>query len=244
MPDLLISDLHLRPERPYLTGAFFGFLEGPAQQAQALYILGDLFEYWVGDDCLEGDAFSTSVAHALASLAAGGVPVYLMGGNRDFLMGTAFARTSGASLLPDPTLIELSGIPTLLMHGDSLCTDDAAYQDFRRLSRSPEWQSEFLSHPLGERLAMAEAYRRQSEAAKAGKTDEIMDVNPEAVAAVLRAYGYPRLIHGHTHRPDRHEQTVDGHICERWVLPDWRDRAVWLECGAGGCIEMSLEKTS
>ena len=194
----------------------------------------------MGDDCLEGDAFSAGVAHALSELTAHGVPVYLMLGNRDFLMGSAFSRASGARLLPDPTLIELSGIPTLLMHGDSLCTDDAAYQDFHSLSRSPEWQSDFLSHPLAERLAMAAAYRRQSEKAKADKTDEIMDVNPDAVAAVLRAHSYPRLIHGHTHRPAHHEQTVDGRSCERWVLPDWRDRAVWLECHADGCIQKSL----
>jgi UDP-2,3-diacylglucosamine hydrolase len=241
MPDILISDLHLRPERPDLTAAFFGFLEGPARKAQALYILGDLFEYWAGDDCLASDAFSAGVARALSELVAGGVPVYLMVGNRDFLLGPAFAHASGATLLPDPTLTELSGVPTLLLHGDSLCTDDAAYQAFRHLSRSPEWQAEFLSHPLAERLAIAEAYRRQSEAAKAGKTAEIMDVNPEAVAAALRTHGYPRLIHGHTHRPARHEQAVDGRNCERWVLPDWRDRAVWLECDTGGCLNRRLE---
>ncbi|MDD5296345.1 MAG: UDP-2,3-diacylglucosamine diphosphatase [Rhodocyclaceae bacterium] len=237
MPDLLISDLHLCPSRRDVTGAFLDFLEGRARQARALYILGDLFEYWVGDDCLESDAFGSGIVRALAGLVRSGVPGYLMVGNRDFLIGPAFARASGLTLLSDPTLIELSGVPTLLMHGDSLCSDDTAYQAFRALSRSPEWQSGFLSRPLTERHAMAEAYRRQSEEEKAGKASAIMDVNPEAVAQALRRHGYPRLIHGHTHRPARHEHEVDGRCCERWVLPDWKDRAVWLECGAEGCVK-------
>ncbi len=239
-PILLISDLHLCPSRPGVTGAFLGFLTDPARQAEGLFILGDLFEYWLGDDALAEDALACDIARALAELAARGVPSYLMVGNRDFLLGPAFAAAAGMTLLPDPTLMNLAGVPTLLMHGDSLCTDDLAYQAFRRQSRDPAWQTAFLSQPLALRRAQAEAYRRQSEEAKAGKDSSIMDVNSGAVAAALRAHGYSRLVHGHTHRPARHEHRVDGHDCQRWVLPDWTDRAVWLECQAGGCIEKSL----
>lgn len=240
MPDILISDLHLCPSRPKVARAFLGFLEGPARQAGALYILGDLFEYWVGDDALAEDAFASATARAMSELANHGVPAYLMVGNRDFLLGPAFAAAAGITLLPDPTLMELAGVPTLLMHGDSLCSDDLAYQAFRSQSRAPAWQAAFLSQPLAARRAQAEAYRRQSEEAKAGKDSTIMDVNPETVAAALRSHAYPRLIHGHTHRPARHEHRVDGHLCQRWVLPDWTDRAVWLECRDGGCVEKSM----
>lgn len=234
---LFISDLHLCPSRPATTAAFFDFLAGPARQTDALYILGDLFEYWLGDDDLSAP-FNTSVAQALAALSDHGVAVYFMAGNRDFLLGAHFAARAGLSLLNDPCRIILAGTPTLLLHGDSLCTDDAAYQAFRRQARDPAWQSHFLSQPLASRQAQAQALRRQSEAAKGEKMAAIMDVNTDAVTQAFRQQDCVRIIHGHTHRPAQQLIEVDGRPCERWVLADWHDRATWLECDAQGCRAM------
>jgi len=238
---LFISDLHLCAGRPQSTRSFFSFLEHQARGARALYILGDLFEYWVGDDDL-GDPFNASVAAALASLVAAGVPSYLMHGNRDFVIGNAFARASGVTLLPDPTLVELDGQAVLLMHGDTLCTLDVEYQAFRREARSEAWISPLLQRPLAERKAAVEALRRQSEHEKRGKSAEIMDVAPAEVEDVLRRYAYPRLIHGHTHRPARHVHMVDGHACERWVLADWYGGGSYLACDAAGCRAIQLDE--
>ena len=239
MSTLFISDLHLCAGRPQGNRCFFAFLEREARAAQALYILGDLFEYWVGDDDLD-DPFNAKVVAALARLVAGGVPVYLMHGNRDFVIGEAFARASGVTLLADPALIELHGQAVLLMHGDTLCTLDREYQAFRREARSEAWISKLMRQPLAERKAAVEALRRQSEQEKRSKPAEIMDVAQDEVEATLRRYGYPRLIHGHTHRPARHLHTVDGHACERWVLADWYQGGSYLACDESGCRALPL----
>jgi UDP-2,3-diacylglucosamine hydrolase len=236
---LFISDLHLCSGRPEINRSFFGFLERDAPGARALYILGDLFEYWAGDDDLD-DAFNATVVAALARLVAAGVPTYLLHGNRDFVIGEAFARASGVTLLPDPTLLNLHGQPTLIMHGDTLCTRDQAYQAFRIEVRNDAWIRNLLSRPLAERKAAIESLRRQSEQEKSHKSEAIMDVDPAEVDATLRRHGYPRLIHGHTHRPARHVHTLDGHACERWVLADWYRSGSYLACDASGCRAVAL----
>lgn len=220
MAALFVSDIHLSPDRPEIAGLFRAFLLGRAHGADALYILGDLFDYWAGDEEL-GDHFNAGVAENMARCADSGVAIYIMRGNRDFLLGERFAHEARVKLIADPTVIELYGRRTLLSHGDDLCTDDEAYQDFRRKVRSPEWIDSFLQRPLAERRREIESLRALSETEKRRKSRSIMDVNPNAVEALLRRHGYPMLIHGHTHRPDRHEHLVDGNRCERWVLADW-----------------------
>lgn len=234
MATLFISDLHLSAERPRANELFFDFASRIAPQAEALYVLGDLFEYWVGDDDLD-DPFNAAVVDALARIAAGGVALYFMHGNRDVLAGEAFLRRSRARLITDPTLLDLYGRRTLLMHGDTLCTADVEYQKFRIRARDPRFQREFLSQPIERRRAQMLGMRAASEQHKQETAENIMDVSPEAVEEALRAHGYPRLIHGHTHRPARHVHMVDGHVCERWVLSDWYERAGYLLCDASGC---------
>ncbi len=234
MRTLFISDLHLAPERPQITEQFLRFTRTTAPGADALYILGDLFEYWVGDDDPE-DPLNGTVSAALSALAAAGTRVFLMRGNRDVLLGVAFAARCGATLLDDPVLINLHGIPTLLTHGDALCTDDVDYQRFRAYARDPDNQTKFLAQPIAARREQMRGMRAQSEASKQQKTEAIMDVAPDAVDALLRQHGYPRLIHGHTHRPARHLHAVDGHTCERWVLNDWYETGGYLRCDAAGC---------
>ncbi len=233
MSTLFISDLHLCASRPQITAAFEAFLDGPARDAAALYILGDLFEYWAGDDDL-GDAFNARIATALARYGKA-VPTFLMHGNRDFLIGPGFTRAAGATLIADPLLIDIEGRPTLLMHGDTLCTDDLDYQRFRSEVRSPEWAATFLATPLAERKQRIEVMRTRSEALKQVKSAAIMDVNADAVEAMFRRFGCDRLIHGHTHRPARHEHIVDGRRCERLVLADWYESGSHLICAAGSC---------
>lgn len=234
MGKLFISDLHLCPNRPQITRLFLDFLAGPARQAEALYILGDLFEYWAGDDDL-GDPFNAGICGGLHDLSDSGTRIHFMAGNRDFLVGESFARAAGLTLLPDPALIEVAGTTTLLMHGDSLCTDDAAYQSFRSEVRSPEWQQAFLALPLAQRKTQIEALRRESEAQKRIKPMDIMDVNPTVVLQTLTLNRCKRLIHGHTHRPAHHRMEVDGWTRERWVLPDWYEKGGYLACNAKGC---------
>lgn len=217
---LFISDLHLSRGHPFSTQLFDRFIADISPQAEALYILGDLFEYWAGDDDL-ADPFHVRVMNDLRRLDERGVHLFIMHGNRDFLMDERLAAACHARLLSDPLLLDLYGTPTLLTHGDALCTDDAAYQQFRRMVRNPAWRDGFLTLPLAERKAQIEGMRAQSEQSKRDKAPDIMDVNDEAVLALLRQYHYPRLIHGHTHRPARHLHQVDGHACERWVLGDW-----------------------
>jgi UDP-2,3-diacylglucosamine hydrolase len=234
-----ISDLHLAAERPDIVDQFIGFASGPARGADALYVLGDLFEYWAGDDDIE-DVLNRRVAQAFSALHAAGTRVYFLHGNRDFLVGDTFARNAHATLLPDPTPIDLYGTPTLIMHGDTLCTDDVEYQKFRTYARNPENQTRFLAQPLPARRAQLSGLRAKSEAAKQGKSAAIMDVNAQAVEEALRRAGYPRLIHGHTHRPARHLHQVDGRTCERWVLGDWYRNGSYLRCDMDGCTSISL----
>lgn len=238
---LFISDLHLCHSRPAITRQFLAFLADAATQAEALYILGDFFEYWAGDDDLE-DQHHQTVIQALATLANSGTRVFFMHGNRDFLIGQAFATAAHATLLSDPTPVTLYGQRVLLSHGDALCTDDTAYQAFRQQVRNPQWQAAFLQQPLAARKAQIEALRQKSEHEKAYKSESIMDVNTDALHALVKAYDYPSLlIHGHTHRPARHVLTVDGHTCIRWVLGDWYEQGSCLRLDDSGCRAITLQ---
>jgi UDP-2,3-diacylglucosamine hydrolase len=238
MAVLFISDLHLAASRPMSNQQFFALLAGPVREAYALYILGDLFDYWAGDDDL-ADPFNLSVVDALRACAAV-TPIFIMRGNRDFLLGERFAAASGVRLIDDPMRINLYGISTLLLHGDAQCTDDEDYQRFRAEVRSPAWISAFLATPLPERKTRIEALRAQSETEKQRKPLQIMDVNRHAVETLLREHGYPRLIHGHTHRPAKHEHWIDEHHCERWVLGDWYECGSYLRCDASGISSVTL----
>lgn len=236
---LFISDLHLSADHPAATAALLHFLQETAPAAEALYVLGDLFEYWIGDEALD-QPFSHGVAEAFRSLSEHGVRLHFMHGNRDFLVGSRFAAESGMQLLTDPTMVDLYGTPTLLMHGDTLCSDDIEYQKFRAMVRDPAWQQTFLAQPLAQRIRMAQDMRNLSEQAKQAKAMQIVDVTPATVEQTLRAHGYPRLIHGHTHRPARHEHHIDGRVCERWVLADWYEQGSCLACDAEGCRTLAV----
>lgn len=227
MSALFIADLHLSDHCPENTRAFLDLLAGLAREVDALYILGDLFEYWAGDDDRD-TPLNREIGEALATLAAQGTRIGFIAGNRDFLVGEVFARDAGLNILADPTVLDLDGRRVLVTHGDNLCTDDHTYQAFRHQVRAPQWQRAFLARPLEERKLMIEGLRRHSETAKQEKALDIMDVNSAAVDALLRAHDYPTLIHGHTHRPAHHIHHVDGLACERWVLSDWRGTATWL----------------
>lgn len=240
-PTLFISDLHLCPSRPAVNALFLRFLREEAAKADALYILGDLFEYWIGDDDM-ASGHNAEVVAALRALTTGGTCAFFMHGNRDFLVGTAFAEATGLTLLPDPTVIELHGQRVLLMHGDTLCTDDTDYQRFRAMVRDPVWQTAFLARPLADRRKEVEEMRRRSEASKREKPMAIMDVAQRAVEDVLRIFAYPPLlIHGHTHRPARHAIQVDGRASIRTVLSDWHDeRAAYIRIAGGEHHEIEL----
>lgn len=238
---LFISDLHLCDSRPHITKAFNLFLENTASKAHALYILGDLFEYWAGDDAIVTGTHQSSI-DALRSLVLRSVPIFLMHGNRDFLLGEGFEKATGVRILPDPSLVTLYGKPVLLSHGDALCTDDVAYQKFRAEVRSETWKAEFLNKPLSTRVAYIEQLRAQSEQAKSNKSMQIMDVNAAAVNDLIRDNNYPPLfIHGHTHRPNKHLHQIDGKTCERWVLGDWYEQGSYLKLDANGCEPQQLE---
>lgn len=209
---------------------FLDFLTGPARTAGSLTILGDLFDYWAGDDDL-ADPFNANIVAALRALSESGVKLEFMAGNRDFLIGDAFATAAGLTLLPDPTVRNISGVPTLVTHGDALCTDDADYQRFRAQVRDPAWQATFLARPLAERKHEIEVLRARSETEKKIKPLAIMDVNAEAVAATLAKHDAQAMIHGHTHRQGRHEHHIASKPCLRWVLGDWHaDRGNALVC--------------
>ncbi|UCE89161.1 MAG: UDP-2,3-diacylglucosamine diphosphatase [Pseudomonadota bacterium] len=238
MATLFISDLHLDGRRPQITQLFCRFLAGRAREAESLYILGDLFEVWLGDDMVLPD-YAEALA-AMAELRGAGVSVYVMHGNRDFLMGTRFADQAGCTLLDDPTVVDLYGNKTLLMHGDTLCTDDVEYQKCRAMVRNPAFQAEFLSHTPQERIAIANDYRARSKAETSMKPEDIMDVNQGAVEQALREADVRQLIHGHTHRQGSHEFTLDGTSASRLVLGDWYDRGHVLVCDAGGCRPETL----
>jgi UDP-2,3-diacylglucosamine hydrolase len=226
-PTLFLSDLHLSPDRPRTAAAFRALTAGPAREARAVYILGDLFDWWVGDDQLR-DEFFAGIATAISGVSAAGVPVFVARGNRDFMLGDAFARATGATLLPEQVVLDLEGVRTLLCHGDELCTDDAEYQAFRARIRTPEARRRLLRLPYLVRRLMARWLRRKSRRTKANKAEYIMDVNADAVTQALRNHRAVRMIHGHTHRPARHEHLVDGEPRERWVLADWHDRGHYL----------------
>jgi UDP-2,3-diacylglucosamine hydrolase len=220
---LFISDLHLDETRPHIVEMFTNFLAQDVRRADALYILGDLFESWIGDD--DDSDLALRVATATKALRDSGVPIYFMHGNRDFLLGANYAARAGMNLLADPTVVELGGDGTLLMHGDTLCTDDVDYQKFRTLVRDPQWQSQFLAKSLAERRAFAAQARGESRKHTATAKPDIMDVNPAAVEAVMREHGVRRLIHGHTHRPATHRSNIDGQTAERIVLGDWYEQS-------------------
>ena len=222
MGTLFISDLHLDEARPRITEEFARLLTAQARSADALYILGDLFESWIGDD--DDSPLAAEVATHLRALADAGVPIYFMHGNRDFLLGQDYARRAGMLLLPDPTVVELHGERVLLMHGDTLCTDDIEYQKFRSVVRNRDWQRTFLAKPLIERRAFAAMARGESSRQTATKQPEIMDVNQQAVQAALRTHDIRTLIHGHTHRPATHRIVLDGKVAERVVLGDWYEQ--------------------
>lgn len=229
-----ISDLHLSPAHPELTAAFRRFLDQLPADAEALYILGDLFDYWAGDDDLS-DPFNAAIVGRLAELNGKGVALYLLPGNRDFLMGERFMAAANAVRLPEVHPLDLYGTPTLLLHGDELCLRDEDYRRFRATVRDAAWQQTFLARPLAERKAEIEALRRRSEEEKQTKDYALMDADPSAVEAMLLAHGCTRMVHGHTHRPARHKLVVDGQACERWVLGSWDDQPGALECDAAGC---------
>ena len=234
MTTLFVADLHLSAERPAVTDRFLAFLRTRAAGADALYILGDLFEAWVGDDCIP-DEYEPVLA-ALNEATGAGLPVYLQHGNRDFLVGNGFAERTGCGLLPEAVVVDLYGTPTLLLHGDTLCTDDRPYQEMRARFRDPAWIEAFLAKPPEERIAFARQLRETSRDATADKAEAIMDVNAGAVAAAAREYGVGRIVHGHTHRPDRHRHTVDGREVERFVLAAWEETGGdALACGPEGC---------
>lgn len=216
---LFISDLHLDASRPHITRAFYDFLANQGRQADSLYILGDLFELWVGDD--DDSHLAREVQSELRAVADGGTQLYFMHGNRDFLIGTRFAEAVGATLLQDPHSIEIGGEQVVLMHGDILCTSDSEYQAFRQQVRQPQWMATVLAKPLDERRALGRQIRAQSQSMNSRKPEDIMDVTPAEVDAIMQRHGASKLIHGHTHRPARHP-VVAG---ERIVLGDWEGKA-------------------
>jgi len=217
---VFISDLHLTQTRPRTVERFLRLVGELRAAPRELVILGDLFEYWAGDEGTR-DGIGAIVCAALRSLAASGVPVYFMHGNRDLLLAGGFAQASGAVLLADPCRTELAGAATLLAHGDAYCTLDTSYQAFRRRARNPRWQRVFLACPLSLRRALIGQVQRASESGKQSMQPYIMDVTTEAIEQALRSAGAQRMIHGHTHRPARHQLRLDGRDAERWVLPDW-----------------------
>ena len=219
MTTLFISDLHLDDRRPETTALLQEFLQHQAATADALYILGDLFEFWLGDDVPSKCAIE--VATALATLKNHGVPIYFMPGNRDFLLQDDYAKQAGLTLLAEEHVIDLYGEQVLLMHGDSMCTDDVPYQQFRSLVRNPAWQQEFLAKTPPERLQIALQARDASAEHKGNVEMQIMDVNQDQVTAAFERHGVHRMIHGHTHRPARHDLQINGEAAERIVLGDW-----------------------
>ncbi|MES1951182.1 UDP-2,3-diacylglucosamine hydrolase [Salinisphaera sp. S4-8] len=220
----LLADVHLTGDDDPNAERLMRYLDGPARAAEAVYVLGDLFDVWVGDD--GSLPVHAGVIDRFAALARTGVPLYFMRGNRDFAVGEAFVAASHMQILDDPVVVELCGIPTLLSHGDIFCTDDTAHQAFRARYTDPRWRARMMKIPLWLRRRIARRARKRSMRGKTRKPAAIMDVNAEAVCRAMQTHDVTRLIHGHTHRPDTHHFEIAGHACERIVLPDWRpDRA-------------------
>jgi UDP-2,3-diacylglucosamine hydrolase len=233
---LFISDLHLQPAHPATSAAFYDFLDRHARHAQQLYLLGDLFEYWAGDDDLS-DPFHQQVIAALRSVSDAGVSVYWIAGNRDFLVGQEFAAAAGLTLLPEIHVAEIGGQRLALLHGDAQCTEDVKYMEFRAMVRQPAWQQQFTAMPLAQRKAIIAGMREHSRKDQGSKSYEIMDVTPQAISDVYAQTGTDVMIHGHTHRPALH--TVDGK--RRYVLPDWEPDATpprggWIAIDGRGAI--------
>jgi UDP-2,3-diacylglucosamine hydrolase len=232
MTTLFISDLHLDESRPAVTRAFYQFLENDASQAKALYILGDLFEVWVGDD--DDSDLVLQTTKALKALSDSGVACFIMHGNRDFLIGQAFCKATGCTMLEDPAKIRLYGEATLLMHGDLLCIEDTAYLEWRLQCRSPTFQTEFLKHRLEQRRAIVAGLRQQSKDANSNKAEDIMDASHSEVVRYLEMEPCQRMIHGHTHRPNIHFHEANEKTAQRWVLGDWEQHFVFLTATAKG----------
>jgi UDP-2,3-diacylglucosamine hydrolase len=241
MATLFISDLHIDASCRQIIRQFTEFLQTEARGADALYILGDLFDSWVGDDA--PDAGQSAAIAAIKSLTASGVPCFVMHGNRDFLLGPKFCADTGARLLPDPVIVTLYGEPVLVMHGDALCTDDRAYQRLRATVRNADWQRQFLALSVAARRTLAGAARTGSQAHMASMEDAITDVNAESVAAALRAAGTSFLLHGHTHRPGIQSLSVDGRECARIVLGDWHNEGSLLRWDSNGPELLSLPRS-
>jgi UDP-2,3-diacylglucosamine hydrolase len=237
---LFISDLHIDAARPAINAQFLQFLETEAKGAEALYILGDLFESWIGDDA--PDSAQSAAIRGLRTLTDSGVPCFVMHGNRDFLLSRQFCDASGAQLLPDPLIITLYGEPVLVMHGDALCTDDRAYQRLRATVRDADWQRQFLALSIDSRQALAGAARAGSQAHTAAMEHAITDVNADSVAMAFRAAGTSTLLHGHTHRPAIHALEVDRRPCTRIVLGDWYDQGSVLRWDHDGPELQSLSR--
>lgn len=233
MTAFVISDLHLTPGRPATRVRFEAFARGVPDSGDSVYVLGDLFEYWAGDDDLD-DPFNRAVIGTLAGCARRGIALYWMAGNRDFLTGPAFAEAARMTPLAEPFVFDLHGERSVLLHGDTLCTDDRAYQAFRSQTRGEHWRHQFLARPLAVRKAEIAALRARSEREKAAKPAAIMDVNAEAVARLFASSGATRMIHGHTHRPGCHDYLMFGRPTRRWVMPAWDDAPGYLRIDAGG----------
>ncbi|HCR3447798.1 UDP-2,3-diacylglucosamine diphosphatase [Citrobacter werkmanii] len=227
MATLFIADLHLCTEEPAITAGFLRFLAGDARQVDALYILGDLFEAWIGDD--DPNPLHHQIAAAIKSLVDSGIPCFFIHGNRDFLLGKRFARESGMTLLPEEKMLDLYGRKVLIMHGDTLCTDDAGYQAFRAKVHQSWLQKLFLALPLFIRQRIAAKMRANSKAANSSKSLEIMDVNQQAVIAEMEKHQVQWLIHGHTHRPAVHELTANGQPAFRVVLGAWHSEGSMIK---------------
>ena len=232
MTKLFISDLHLEGDRPDIAAQFFSFLDGEARDAVALYILGDLFEYWVGDD--DPDPHYDECKKALRTVVDSGVPLYFMHGNRDFMIGEKFASETGAAILADPSPVDLYGTSVLLSHGDAYCTDDVEYQKIRLMTRDTEWQAMMLAKPLDERIAIARHAREQSMARGQAVDLDIMDVNDEAIRQAIADSGVEVLLHGHTHRPNVHDVDLGDRVAKRIVLGDWYEQGSVVRWDEGG----------
>jgi UDP-2,3-diacylglucosamine hydrolase len=238
MSTLFISDLHLSGERPEIIKLFLDFMATRATQADALYILGDLFEVWLGDDFIPPDA--QMIVDALRKYSDSGHELFIMHGNRDFLVGERFAELSGCQLLPDPSLIDLYGTQTLIGHGDLLCTDDVDYMKFRQQVRNPQWQQAFLAKSVEERIALAKQARDESKKQTSNLAEAIMDANQGTVEQVMADHGVTQMIHGHTHRPNVHHFNLDNQQRTRIVLGDWYEQGSVLECSEQGCQLQTL----
>jgi UDP-2,3-diacylglucosamine hydrolase len=240
MTTLFISDLHIDADSPDIAEQFLGLLETEALEADALYILGDLFESWIGDD--DPNEHYATIKQALRKLVDQGVPVYFMHGNRDFMIGEDFAAETGVSILPDPYVLDIHGARVLLSHGDGYCTDDVEYQEVRKMTRNPQWQAMMLTKPVEERLEFAARAREASKAHGDSISEDITDVNSSAIEQALREADVSIMLHGHTHRPQVHSLTVDERDCTRIVLGDWYERGSMVRWNEDGPVLSPIQR--